>query len=109
MRLFRKRRPPAPQLQPVAPVSPSAEAAAPRCSVCGQPLERRDPPPGSMLRPLYVGVVCRFCGWIECRACKGSPSDTPCPVCTSAVIPAYCDLVDEPTPPSDPHAASGRS
>jgi len=54
-----------------------------------------------MLQPLYVGVVCRFCGWIECRACKGSPSNAPCPVCASAVMPAYCALFDEPSLPPD--------
>jgi hypothetical protein len=74
--------------------SDAAVVAAPVCAVCGRALERRVPPAGSMLRPLFVGVVCRTCGWIECRACKGSPSDAPCPVCASAVMPAYCALFE---------------
>lgn len=65
---------------------------APVCSACGRALLLRRPPAGSMLQPMFTGVVCRVCGWIECKDCKGSPSDTPCPVCGSPVSPAYAAL-----------------
>ncbi|MHB8576315.1 MAG: hypothetical protein ACYDCQ_13400 [Dehalococcoidia bacterium] len=58
------------------------------CSACRRPLESRTPPPGSMLRPVYAAVVCQLCSWIECKSCKGSPSDAPCTVCGSPVLPA---------------------
>jgi hypothetical protein len=83
----------------VAKAAPAAPIAShtlqPNCSVCRSALTRLTPPPGSMLRPVYLGVVCRTCGWIECKSCKGSPSDAPCPLCASAVMPAYCALFDE--------------
>ena len=83
----------APVPRQVAP-EPAAARLVPVCASCGTPLERRTPPPNSMLQPLYVGVICRMCGWIECRRCKGSPSDAPCPVCASPVMPAYCALFE---------------
>jgi len=70
----------------------AAGPPAARCGGCGRELELRSPPPGSMLQPVYLGVVCRLCGWIECKTCKGSPSDAPCTVCGSPVTPAYVDL-----------------
>lgn len=41
-----------------------------------------------MLRPVYAAVVCPLCSWVECKACKGSPSDAPCTVCGSPVTAA---------------------
>lgn len=61
---------------------------APRCSRCNRPLESRHPPPGSLLRPVYAAVVCPLCSWVDCKECKGSPSDAPCTICGSPVTPA---------------------
>ena len=47
-----------------------------------------------MLQPIYLGVVCQLCGWVECKACKGSPSDAPCTICGSPVTPAYAALFE---------------
>jgi hypothetical protein len=41
-----------------------------------------------MLQPLYAAVICPLCAWIDCKDCKGSPSDAPCVVCGSPVTPA---------------------
>ena len=88
----KRRRSATPASRPAAHIVPApAEdhpALKPVCSRCGRPLESRQPPPGSMLRPLYAAVVCQMCLWVECKACKGSPSDAPCPVCGSPVMPA---------------------
>jgi hypothetical protein len=73
-----------------------ADRPAARCSGCGAALELRRPPPGSVLQPVYLAVVCRLCGWIECKACKGSPSDAPCTICGSPVTPAYAAFFAEP-------------
>ncbi|HLZ69790.1 MAG TPA: hypothetical protein VKV26_07755 [Dehalococcoidia bacterium] len=58
-------------------------------------LELRRPPPGSMLQPIYLGVVCRLCGWIECKDCKGSPSNAPCTICGSPVDSAHASLFSD--------------
>jgi hypothetical protein len=50
------------------------------------------PPPESMLPPVYAAVVCRVCNWVECRDCKGSPSDNPCTICGSSVMRARLEL-----------------
>jgi len=63
-------------------------ALQPRCSRCARALESRLPPANSMLRPTYAAVVCRLCSWVDCKDCKGSPSDAPCTICGSPVTPA---------------------
>ncbi len=60
----------------------------PVCSRCTTALQSRRPPANSMLPPVYAAVVCRLCGWIDCKGCKGSPSDAPCTICGSPVMPA---------------------
>gem|GEM_PF-2523503 len=61
----------------------------PICSGCARPLACRMPPATSMLPPVYAAIVCPLCNWVECKDCKGSPSDAPCTVCGSPVQPAY--------------------
>jgi hypothetical protein len=77
-----------------SPGTAAPSGLTPVCSACGKALESRTPPRESLLRPTYVAVICRVCNWIECRACKGSPSDAPCTICGSPVVPALRDYFE---------------
>jgi len=77
------------RLRPPAEAPAPLAFTAPSCQACGAALELRLPPPHSMLQPVYLGVVCDLCAWVECKTCKGSPSDAPCRICGSPVSPAH--------------------
>ncbi len=69
----------------------------PTCDKCRKPLEAMDLGAGARMMTgnapvLYMGVVCRACGRLECRSCKlsgGGPLDAPCSWCGGQVSPAY--------------------
>ena len=94
-RWFRAKKPlPAPEVSEIVIRQEVTDERSPTCETCHRKLERFDLGQGARVMVgsapiLFMGVVCSSCGMVQCRTCKGSPSDAPCTRCGSPVRPAY--------------------